>query len=73
MVSQNPQWNLFYEILSREARGKDSVSNQNEFWLTSREKEKLEQRELQLKILGSEKSLTQCPRQGGGHRAQKRT
>lgn len=38
MATQNPQWNLFYELLSREAGFKNSVSNQKKLKLTSKEK-----------------------------------
>lgn len=32
MATQNPQQNLFYELLSREAGFKNSVSNQKKNW-----------------------------------------
>lgn len=63
MATQNPQWNLSYGLLSREAGFKNSVSNQKKQkqlnWQASKEKFGVER--TKTKMLGSEKWSTECP------------
>ena len=66
MATQNPQWNLSYGLLSREAGLKISVSNQEKKkkrkklnWQASKEKFGVER--TKTKMLGSEKWSTGCP------------